>query len=45
LDVSRLADDVIFNDLQPRMVCSVCGLHSVWSSRRRRQPVMAASWL
>jgi hypothetical protein len=24
LDVSRLADDVIFNDLQPRMVCTVC---------------------
>jgi hypothetical protein len=24
LDVSRLPDDVIFNDLQPRMVCTVC---------------------
>jgi hypothetical protein len=24
LDVSRLADDVIFNDLQPRMVCTAC---------------------
>jgi len=24
LDVSRLADDVIFNDPQPRMVCTVC---------------------
>jgi hypothetical protein len=24
LDVSRLADDVIFNDLQPRMVCTGC---------------------
>jgi hypothetical protein len=23
LDVSRLADDMIFNDLQPRMVCTV----------------------
>jgi hypothetical protein len=24
LDVSRLADDVIFNDQQPPMVCTVC---------------------
>jgi hypothetical protein len=24
MDDSRLADDVIFNDLQPRMVCTVC---------------------
>jgi hypothetical protein len=24
LDVSRLPDDVTFNDLQPRMLCTVC---------------------
>ena len=25
LDVSRLPDDATFNDLQPRMLCTVCG--------------------
>jgi len=24
LDVSRFPDDVTFNDLQPRMLCTVC---------------------
>jgi hypothetical protein len=24
LDVSRLPDDMTFNDLQPRMLCTVC---------------------
>jgi hypothetical protein len=24
LDVSRLPDDVTFNDLQPRMLCTMC---------------------
>jgi hypothetical protein len=40
LDVNRLSDDVIFGDLQPRV------LHRVRSTRRRRQPVLAAApWL
>ena len=38
LDVSRFPDDMTFNDLQPRMLCTVCE----W---RRRWPVVAASWL
>jgi hypothetical protein len=25
LDVEHLPDDLTFNDLQPRMVCTVCG--------------------
>jgi hypothetical protein len=42
LDVSRFPDDVTFNDLQPRMVCSVCDHRGadvasrlIWSHGRR----------
>jgi len=34
LDVSRLPDDATFNDLQPRMLCTVCG-HRGADARRR----------
>jgi len=40
LDVSRFPDEVTFNNLQPRMLCTVCD-----HPRRRRWAVMAASWL
>ena len=40
LDVSRFPDNLTFGELQRRMLCTVC----VRSSRRRRQPVVAASW-
>jgi hypothetical protein len=36
LDVSRLPDDLTFNDLQPRMVCTVCD---------RRGADVSPSWL
>ena len=40
LDVSRFPDDVTFNDLQPRILCTVCDHRG-----RRRWPVLAASSL
>ncbi|HXQ05418.1 MAG TPA: hypothetical protein VN831_11780, partial [Bradyrhizobium sp.] len=40
VDVSGFPDDVTFNDLQPRMLCTVCD-----HRRPELSPVMAASWL